>query len=779
MKTYKETMDEKNIQWRRLLLKLVCFLIFLLSLRADAANNKGKIWLTVFANHNSALDGGHAFLCVENKTAGDLYIGNYILKKNTDVYIGARGGKVKYGKEETIKEYVGGVWFDFEPVNQKSKNKGRIYKDFAYYTIQIQKSDLDIIASEMSKFGTYDFFTNNCATFARKTWNKIADKKHQIPKHTPDQPYRIKEYIVKKWKAGTAKDFLQNHKTAEDIFLMTNGLNLQPMIINTPRYFESLNTLKIVGYTVDSVTLKWNNMAYKIGRNQYNITGYELSYWVKGKKQQAKKVLLDYNKTKYQLTGLKDNTSYQFKIRGISDYRSEMSGINRGLWSGVTEQKTKKASIKLNKTSIRMAVKGTEQLSATVVGKSSKVTWTSSDKSIATVSKDGVVKAKAAGKVVITASANGLTSTCEVWIPVFQYGSGTKKDPYQVRNWKEFTHITDEDYSGCWFLQTKDIVTGKTVETDMKQRVTFVGTYNGNGHSVTVSDDTIGLTQSYYSSQYRQYITQKGYNLIHKNAEGSVIENLTVIENEGKEKVYSRYSQIISNPVSGFVGENAGTIRNCKVRLGEKGKVGCGICVTNLRNGTISKCETIGCDIEFATWNEGVIRNCTMTGGSQGFVWSNSETGLIVNCTMTGSGRNPDPPYIYELVYGFAQSNAGLIKECTVQKCRLYNSYSGSELGGIAAENSGEITGCRVLDSSITWEISDKHYNSYLSSYDDNSWIRCAGICVKNTGTINSCRVSGTSVAIKVNEQDDTFSIHSGSEIVSDNKGNVEGSIFQ
>lgn len=74
------------------------------------------------------------------------------------------------------------------------------------------------------------------------------------------------------------------------------------------------------------------------------------------------------------------------------------------------------ASIKLNKSSSSVYVGKSIKLKATVKGKSSKVTWSSSNKKIATVSSSGKVTGKKTGKVTIYAKANGKTAKCTVTI---------------------------------------------------------------------------------------------------------------------------------------------------------------------------------------------------------------------------------------------------------------------------------------------------------------------------------------------------------------------------
>lgn len=74
----------------------------------------------------------------------------------------------------------------------------------------------------------------------------------------------------------------------------------------------------------------------------------------------------------------------------------------------------KNPTIRLSRTSTGTAIGETVGLLATVKGKSSKVTWKSSNSSIASVSKTGIVTGKKEGTVTITAKANGVSATCKV-----------------------------------------------------------------------------------------------------------------------------------------------------------------------------------------------------------------------------------------------------------------------------------------------------------------------------------------------------------------------------
>jgi hypothetical protein len=73
-----------------------------------------------------------------------------------------------------------------------------------------------------------------------------------------------------------------------------------------------------------------------------------------------------------------------------------------------------KNSVKLNKTKATLYVGDTVKLKLTGTGK--RVTWSSSKKSVATVSSTGKVKAKKVGKVTITAKVSGKKYNCKVTV---------------------------------------------------------------------------------------------------------------------------------------------------------------------------------------------------------------------------------------------------------------------------------------------------------------------------------------------------------------------------
>lgn len=130
---------------------------------------------------------------------------------------------------------------------------------------------------------------------------------------------------------------------------------------------------------------------------------------------------------------------------------------------------TEENVISLNKTKAILYTSGTKtvQLKATVTGKSKKVTWSSSNKKIATVSSKGKVTAKKAGTAVITAKANGKTAKCTV----------TVIKPSIKLNQKKATIYT----TGMTTLQLKPTIKGASSKVKWSSGNKKIATVNANG----------------------------------------------------------------------------------------------------------------------------------------------------------------------------------------------------------------------------------------------------------------------------------------------------------
>ncbi len=104
---------------------------------------------------------------------------------------------------------------------------------------------------------------------------------------------------------------------------------------------------------------------------------------------------------------------------GEAKVTASIAGFSVTVMVKVTDPVIPVTGVTLNKTTADMLTGETLQLEAKIEPEdatSKDLTWTSSDKTIATVSTKGLVKALKAGKVTITVSSNQKTATCEITI---------------------------------------------------------------------------------------------------------------------------------------------------------------------------------------------------------------------------------------------------------------------------------------------------------------------------------------------------------------------------
>ncbi len=189
-------------------------------------------------------------------------------------------------------------------------------------------------------------------------------------------------------------------------------------------------------------------------------------------------------------TAVKSGRTETYTIRCIDKNGNTVSGYNSKGWSKkyVSNGPT---SIKLNKTSAYLGKKESVTLKYTLsAGSSSTVTWSSSNKNVATVS-GGKVTAKGAGTATITATtANGKKATCKVTVI-----NGTRQklyvNSYRVRVCNFSVVVPDS----CQVVYGDDCVT-------------FVDKYNRNKYG---SGTLMWVT---YSGRYS---TSKEYSLGYAN----------------------------------------------------------------------------------------------------------------------------------------------------------------------------------------------------------------------------------------------------------------------
>ena len=321
----------------------------------------------------------------------------------------------------------------------------------------------------------------NTSSGIKLTWNKIAGvygyRLYYKPasggwkrfKDTTSTSFTDSSVVPNKTETYTIRCIDKNGNTVSGF--NSNGWSI--------KYTPVAPTISKLENTSSGIKLTWNKIA--------GVYGYRLYYkpasggWKRFK---------DTTATTYTDTAVKSGRTETYTIRCIDKNGNTVSGYNSKGWSKkyVSNGPT---SIKLNKTSAYLGKKESVTLKYTLsAGSSSTVTWSSSNKNVATVS-GGKVTAKGAGTATITATtANGKKATCKVTVI-----NGTRQklyvNSYRVRVCNFSVVVPDS----CQVVYGDDCVT-------------FVDKYNRNKYG---SGTLMWVT---YSGRYP---TSKEYSLGYAN----------------------------------------------------------------------------------------------------------------------------------------------------------------------------------------------------------------------------------------------------------------------
>lgn len=131
----------------------------------------------------------------------------------------------------------------------------------------------------------------------------------------------------------------------------------------------------------------------------------------------------------YKEDGLTDKISFPYDVSSITG--------NFTLYAKWRTGGGQAGDVSLNKNRLEMYTTDRERLTAT---STATVTWSTSDKNVAMVSDDGIVKATGAGTAVITASAGSKSAKCDVSVQpsVFLAGYSRYEELYLFKNGKRW-----------------------------------------------------------------------------------------------------------------------------------------------------------------------------------------------------------------------------------------------------------------------------------------------------------------------------------------------------
>lgn len=117
------------------------------------------------------------------------------------------------------------------------------------------------------------------------------------------------------------------------------------------------------------------------------------------------------------------------------------------------------AAIKLNKKKKTMYVGSSYTLKVKRTKK--KVKWKSNKKSVATVTKKGVVRARSAGSAKITAKVAGKKLTCKITVKAVTNGKGTKSSPKSAYKTTTFHYYEEGKKKGKFSIKLLRFESGK------------------------------------------------------------------------------------------------------------------------------------------------------------------------------------------------------------------------------------------------------------------------------------------------------------------------------
>ena len=319
----------------------------------------------------------------------------------------------------------------------------------------------------------------NTLSGIKLTWNKIAGVYGY-------RLYRKTSTGWKRFKDTTATSFTDSAVSANQTKTYTircidkdgktvSGFNSKGW---SKKYTASTPSISKLENTSGGIKLSWNKVTGDYGYRLYRKTS---SGW---------KRIKDTTATTYTDSAVKSGRTETYTIRCIDRNGKTVSGYNSKGWPKKYVYNPPK-SIKLNKTSAYIGKKESVTLKYTLsAGSTSTVTWSSSNKNVATVS-GGKVTAKGAGTATITATtANGKKATCKVTVI-----NGTRQklyvNSYRVRVCNFSVVVPDS----CQVVYGDDCVT-------------FVDKYNRNKYG---SGTLMWVT---YSGRYS---TSKEYSLGYAN----------------------------------------------------------------------------------------------------------------------------------------------------------------------------------------------------------------------------------------------------------------------
>ena len=240
----------------------------------------------------------------------------------------------------------------------------------------------------------------------------------------------------------------------------TGTLSIEPLGNKQAGSTVTLTAIANPSEFFSSLTFEWQSLTEDGFWTVLNTSVYNAATTLMTKAVETKEVIDTYEAT------VTETTTYRCVITSV--VKNGDKEVATTLVTKTEVEYVAVTGISLDKTTLRLEVNGTAQLTATVSPENATdktVTWSSSNEAVATVDTNGKVTAVSVGTAIITVKVGDKTATCEVTViepepePVVTYGvvmpvvEGVTTNPgagtYEVEegDYFSFTLKLDEDYS--------------------------------------------------------------------------------------------------------------------------------------------------------------------------------------------------------------------------------------------------------------------------------------------------------------------------------------------
>lgn len=245
--------------------------------------------------------------------------------------------------------------------------------------------------------------------------------------------------------------------------------------------------------------------------------------------------------------------------------------------TGGTTENIPVSGVALNKTSTSISVGNSEKLTAKVTPNNAtdtRVTWTSSDNSVATVAPDGTVTAVKAGTATITATAEGGTgkfATCTVTVTGSSTGGGGSSSDRD-----------SSDSNPVIKTETKNNTDGSTTKTETRRDGSVTQTTTGKDGSVSKTESKPD------GSSVTENKAPDGSTGTVKTDKNGQTEAKTALSNKAIEDA-KKNGEVVKAPVEVEASRNSSTAPTVKVELPKgTGETKVEIPVSNVKSGTVA-----------------------------------------------------------------------------------------------------------------------------------------------------------------------------------------------